>query len=142
MGRSTRPQARSSRDLSTLARAWADAVAYAVALALATTLAGLAVGIATGGGFVRGKELTFAAGFVLLAYAVVRLWPSSMEDLGGPTISARGTRFEAFVRWLPPLRWLRLPAPEDRVRVATKVFLAGIGTLAASFLMETAFGVA
>jgi hypothetical protein len=129
------------RRLSTVARAWTDAVAYAVVHAAGVTLGAVALGIATGGGFVRGKELTFVAGLVLVGYATVRLWPSSIEDLGGPTMSARGTRFERFVRSLPPVRWMRLPAPPDRVRVATKLFLAGVATLAASFLMETRLGI-
>jgi hypothetical protein len=102
----------------------------------------VALGIATGGGFVRGKVFTFLAGLALVGYATVRLWPTSIEDLGGPTISARGTRFEGIVRSLPPLRWIRLPRPPDRVRVATKLFLAGVGALAASLVMEVGLGVA
>ena len=130
------------RRLSTLARAWTDAVAYAVFHAVAVSLGAVALGIATGGGFVRGKVFTFVAGLVLVGYATVRLWPTSVDDLGGPTISARGTRFEEIVRSLPPVRWIRLPRPPDRVRVATKLLLAGIGALAASLLMEIALGVA
>jgi hypothetical protein len=130
------------RWLSERARAWADAVAYALAVAVAVTLGAVALGLATGGGFVRGKVLAFAAGWLLVGYATVRLWPSSPDDLDGPSVSARGTRLEALLRAAPPLRWIRLPAPPDRVRVAGKVFLAGVATLAGSLLMETAFGVA
>jgi hypothetical protein len=130
------------RRLSTLARAWADALAYAVFHAVGVALAAVALGITTGGGFVRGKVFTFLAGLALVGYATVRLWPTSIEDLGGPTISARGTRFEGIVRSLPPLRWIRLPRPPDRVRVATKLFLAGVGALAASLVMEVGLGVA
>ncbi|EMA60658.1 DUF7555 family protein [Halorubrum lipolyticum] len=127
--------------LATLARAWADAAAYAVALAALVTGVALAVGIATGGGFVRGKALTFVGGWLLVGYGTVRLWPSSIEDLSGPPISARGTRLEGIVRRLPPLRWVRLPAPTDRIGVAGKVFLAGVIVLGVSFLLETGFGV-
>lgn len=127
--------------LSVLARAWADAVAYAVVLAVLVSGIAVATGIATGGGFVRGKALLFVCGWLLIGYGTVRLWPSSVEDLSGPTMSARGTRLEGIVRRLPPLRWLRLPSPTDRVRVAGKVFLAGVVVLGVSLLMETWFGV-
>ncbi|EMA63550.1 DUF7555 family protein [Halorubrum kocurii] len=130
------------RAVSLRARAWADALAYALAVAAAVTLVALALGLATGGGFVRGKVLSFVAGWLLVAYATVRLWPSSVDDLEGPSVSARGTRFEGLVRSVPPIRWIRLPAPPERVRVAAKVFLAGVVTLAGSLLMEAAFGVA
>lgn len=132
----------SRRRLSTLVRAWTDAVAYAVFHAVAVVFAAVALGVATGGGFVRGKVLAFVAGLVVIGYATVRLWPTSVEDLDGPTISARGTRFEGVVRSLPPVRWIRLPRPPNRVRVATKLFLAGIGALAASLFMEVGLGVA
>ncbi|KKF39017.1 hypothetical protein FK85_31910, partial [Halorubrum saccharovorum] len=118
------------------------ALAYALAVAGAVTSGALALALATGGGFVRGKILTFVAGWLLVGYATVRLWPTSVDDLEGPSVSARGTRLEGLVRGIPPLRWLRLPAPPERVRVAGKVFLAGVVTLAGSLLMETAFGVA
>lgn len=131
----------SRRRLLTLIRAWIDAVAYALALGTVVTVAALTVGIATGGGFLRGKELTFLGGLALIGYATVRLWPSSVDDLGGPTASARGTRFEGLVRSLPPVRLIRLPAPPDRLRVATKLFLAGVAALAVSFLMEARFGI-
>ncbi|ELZ38346.1 hypothetical protein C471_10310 [Halorubrum saccharovorum DSM 1137] len=130
-----------SRRLSKRARAWLDAFAYAVAVAVAVTSGALALGLATGGGFVRGKVLAFAAGWLLVGYATVRLWPTSVDDLDGPSVSSRGTRLEGLVRAVPPLRWIRLPAPPERVRVAGKVFLAGVVTLAGSLVMETAFGV-
>ena len=129
------------RRLSARVRAWADAVAYALALALAVTLGAVALGLATGGGFVRGKLLAFVAGWLLIGYATIRLWPSSLDDLDGSSVSARGTRFERLVRAAPPLRWVRLPPPSERVRVAGKVFLAGVATLVGSLLLETAFGV-
>lgn len=130
------------RQLSRCARAWVDAITYAFAVAAAVTLGAVALGLATGGGFVRGKTLAFVAGWLLIGYATVRLWPTSVDDLDGPSMSARGTRLEGLVRAVPPLRWIRLPAPPERVRVAGKVFLAGVVTLAGSLLMETAFGVA
>ncbi|PAU85526.1 hypothetical protein CK500_02325 [Halorubrum salipaludis] len=130
------------RSLSLRARAWLDALAYALALAGAATLGAVALGLATGGGFVRGKFLAFVAGWLLVGYATVRLWPTSVDDLDGPAVSARGTRLEGLVRAVPPVRWIRLPAPPERVRVAGKVFLAGVVTLVGSLLMETVFGVA
>lgn len=128
--------------LSTLVRAWTDAVAYAVFHAVGAAFGAVALGVATGGGFVRGKVFAFVAGLAVIGYATVRLWPTSIEDLDGSTIRARGTRFEEVVRSLPPVRWIRLPRPPDRVRVATKLFLAGVGVLAASLFMEVGLGIA
>jgi len=130
------------RRLSLRARAWLDAFAYALAVAGVVTLCALALGLATGGGVVRGKLFTFVAGWLLVGYATVRLWPTSVDDLDGSSVSARGTRLERAVRAVPPVRWIRLPAPPKRARVAAKVFLAGVVTLAGSLVMESAFGVA
>ncbi|MGQ3328697.1 MULTISPECIES: DUF7555 family protein [Halorubrum] len=130
------------RRFRTRARALADAFAYALVVAVVVLLGSVALGLATGGGFVRGKLLAFVAGWLLVGYATVRLWPSSVDDLDRPSMSARGTRLEGLVRALPPIRWIRLPAPPERVRVAGKVLLAGVATLGGSLLMETALGVA
>ncbi len=105
-------------------RIWADALTYACTL---TILAGVASGvlaIATGGGSVRAKELLFVTGWILLAYATIKLWPTSPEDLEedrtGDSLadSQPTTRFQRLVRALPPNRWVRLPRPERRMTTA------------------------
>lgn len=128
---------------------WLDVVAYAVTVTGLATAVALALGIATGGGFVRGKALLFVIGWLLLAYATVRLWPTSPEDLepaesgNGRSVPANvaGSRVQSIARALPPVRWMRQPSPDDRVSPSGKLFVAGCAVLLASFLMETVFGV-
>jgi len=127
------------------ARVWVDALTYAVGVTLGVTLIALVVGIASGGGFVRAKILLFVAGWILLSYATVRLWPRSPEDVSETRDplpeAADSTRFQAFVQALPPLRWMRPPPPGDRLQPPLKLFLGSLLILFGSFLMETAFGV-
>ncbi len=124
------------------ARVWVDAVGYALVLTTVVTIAAIALGLATGGGFVRGKFLTFLAGWLLVGYATVRLWPSRGEESGESLSGTRRTRFQRIVRSVPPIRWIRPPQPTERLRVAAKVFLAGVVTLLASVVMEVGLGIA
>lgn len=131
----------------------ADTVVYVVVVAAIVTLLAFVVGIATGGGFLRMKALLFVAGFGLMAYSTVRLWPSSPEDLernkmsgvspvgGSIPATPNETRFQALIRQLPPLRWLRPPPPDSRVSPAGKLFWSSVAVLLVSYLMETVFGV-
>lgn len=136
--------------LRVLGRVGLDAITYAITVAVLTGIGAVIVGVATGGGIVRAKYLLFVAGWILLAYATVRLWPTSPDDVGSP--SNRGvtesiptthdsTRFQSFVRALPPLRWIQLPPSEKRLTPPGKLLLGGLLVLLLSFLMETAFGV-
>lgn len=130
-----------------------DAVGYVLAVVAIVTCLAFVLGIATGGGFIRMKALLFVAGFGLMAYATVRLWPSSPEDLernmmsgvspAGGSIPAtpNETRFQAFVRRLPPVRWVRPPPPDRRLSPAGKLFWSSVAILLVSYLMETVFGV-
>lgn len=132
-----------------------DAIAYALVVTALATVGALLAGIATGGGLVRGNALLFVAGLALMAYATFRLWPSSPEDFrnegepgvppgrAGPSLPATATetRFQAVVRALPPVRWLRPPPPERQLSPAAKLFLGSVAVLLTSFLLETAFGV-
>lgn len=136
--------------LERLGRIWIDALAYAIVVAAVATAAALIVGIATGGGAVRAKILLFVAGWALLSYATVRLWPTSIEDvessadgqLGESIPSAHDeTRFQSFVRTLPPARWIHPPTPEDRISPPGKLLFGSVLMLLFSFLMETALGV-
>lgn len=142
--------------LRTFAVVWLDALAYALVVTVAATLGALVVGIATGGGLVRSKAVLFLIGLGLMAYATIRLWPSSPSEFetddrtaapferAGPSLPATQTetRFQALVRAVPPVRWLRPPPPERRLSPAAKLFVGSVTVLLASFLMETAFGVA
>lgn len=129
-----------------------DAATYVVAVAAVATALALVVALVTGGGFVRAKALLFLGGFVLMAYATVQLWPSSPADLEtesglvaetGRSIPgpSEATRFQAAVRRLPPLRWIRLPSPEQRLAPAAKLFWSSVAVLLVSFAMEVVFGV-
>lgn len=141
--------------LRAVALVWIDALAYAVVVAAAATLGALAVGVASGG-LVRSKAVLFLVGLVLMAYATIRLWPSSPDDFepsnravapherAGLSLPATQTetRFQALVSALPPVRCLRPPPPERRLSPAAKLFLRSVAVLLTSFLMEAAFGVA
>ncbi|MFC4544299.1 hypothetical protein ACFO5R_20425 [Halosolutus amylolyticus] len=133
-----------------LARIWADALTYALAVTAVAAVAALVLSVATGGGLVRTKAFLFVGGWVLLAYATVRLWPTSPEDVGDPQRNRVGeslpetetsTRFQTFVRRLPPMRWIQSPPPEDRMTTQGKLLLGSLLVLLLSFLLETVFGV-
>ena len=123
-------------------RVWTDAIGYALVLTAVVTTAAVVLGIATGGGFVRGKFLTFLSGWVLVGYATVRLWPKRGEAEGESLSGTRRTRFQRAVASVPPIRWVRAPPPTDRVRAPGKTFLGGVLTLLASVVMEVGFGIA
>ena len=136
---------------------WIDALTYASAVAGVTTVLAVAVGIATGGGLVRAKAILFLVGLGMMAYATFRLWPSSPEEFeaNGGTEASVGvpdvpgdvpepdepTKFQAFVRALPPVRWLPQPPPDRQFSAAAKLFLGSVGVLAVSYVMETVFGI-
>lgn len=120
-----------------------DALVYGVSVAALVLVGALAVGLASGGGLVRAKQLLFLAGFLLMAYATFRLWPSSPADLERGAIPADHdrTRFQRAVEALPPLRWLPSPPPHRRFTPAGKLFVGSLVVLATSYVMEAVFGV-
>lgn len=131
----------------------ADTLSYVVGTLVITTLLAGIVGVATEGGLVGMKVTLFLVGFGLMAYATYRLWPTSPNDREthraverdptGPTVTpTTETRFQGFVRALPPGRWVRTPPMERQWSPAAKLFVSGIGVLLLSFLMETVLGVA
>ncbi|WP_425494380.1 DUF7555 family protein [Natronoglomus mannanivorans] len=129
--------------LRTAALVCVDAITYALVVTAGATIVALVLGIATGGGFVRAKVILFLGGGLLMAYATIRLWPSSPSDLESDSIPAAHdeTRFQSFVQSIPPVRWLQPPPPEHRLTVPGKLFLGSIFVLLASYLMEAVFGV-
>lgn len=127
-----------------------DALAYAVVLAGLLTLVAVTLGIASGGGFLRAKLLLFGFGWLVLAYATVKLWPRSPEDMGRSPEQSQGrslaglntsTKLQRFVNRLPPMRWICPPPPAEQVTLEAKMFLAGMFALIVSYLMERWFGI-
>lgn len=141
--------------LRTAAVVAADALGYALVVTVVATVVAVILGVASGGGLVRAKALLFLAGIALMAYATARLWPSSPGDLEGETVAglrrtptdsvspaADRTRFQAFVRAVPPMRWLPEPPPERGAVPAVKLFLGSLFVLLTSYLMEAVLGIA
>lgn len=132
-----------------------DAAGYVLVVTALATLAALTLGIVTGGGLVRAKSLLFLIGFGVMAYATVRLWPSSPSELENETMegvqqanggsipaSYNETRLQEVVRRIPPFRWIRRPPPQHRLSPAGKLFWSSLAVLAVSYFMETALGIA
>ena len=127
-------------------RVWADGVTYAVVVAAIALLVALVLGIATGGGFVRGKQLLFVFGWLVMAYATWQLWPSTPEDLEtepdplpeGQSLPETQTEtpFQVTVNALPPNRWFREPRPDRRMSLAGKLFIASLLIFGLSYMME------
>ncbi|WP_254862396.1 DUF7555 family protein [Halovivax gelatinilyticus] len=132
------------------ASAWIHAFTYAVVGGGVLTVGSLVLSLVTGGDLVRAKIILFLAGWIVLAYSTVKLWPTSRpHDEAGredpyaqavPHVENVG-RFQRIVWNTPPARYLTTPAPEDRISTDGKLFLVGLVTLAISFVLETAFGV-
>lgn len=124
--------------------AWVDAVTYALVLGGLFTTGALLVALGAGGDLTTVKYLLFGVGWVLLAIATVRLWPSrggetgDDGDLGRSIGSPR--RLERLATDAPPARWVRGPTPHERLSNAAKQFLAALVTLAISFLLEIGIG--
>jgi hypothetical protein len=140
----------------------AHALMYALAVAAVAFFVSLVVGIAIGGGPVEVKTLLFVIGWLMMAYALVRLWPTNptkvrVEEMDADDANVSDpepdsspdsipaetteTRFQEAVYRLPPGRWLPRPAPSHRVRVEGKLFLGSVLVLLTSFLMETVLGI-
>lgn len=140
--------------LRVVARVAADAVTYALAITVCVVAAAVVVAVATGGTLVRANYLLFFAGWLLMAYATIRLWPRSPEDLGNHGTDPNGrrdgdsipgtvdrTRFQRLVSRLPPRRWVRMPRPRRRLTTPGKLFLSAALILLSSLLLEVVFGV-
>lgn len=138
------------RRLSSTVLALLYAFVYATVVTLLVTVAALVLTAASGGGLVRTKVLLFGAGWILMAYAVIRMWPTSPEDLkthanetlesgvdpGGRKLS----RLERTIANYPPTSWLPAVAPDTQLDERTKLFLASVLVLLVSYLLEAVFG--
>lgn len=125
---------------------------YAVVLTVLLTAAALVVTAATGGTLVRTKFLLFGAGWILMAYAVIRLWPTSPEEVHSNTNSTLRSgvgediedqpRLQYVLTKYPPVAWLPAPPAQQQLDPRTKLFVASLFVLFASYLLETVFGAA
>lgn len=147
-----------SRSSSLTSRLWAhariliDAITYAVVTALIATLVALTLGIVTGGGFVRGKQLLFVFGWVVMAYATFKLWPSPSDAIADPAErdarpgesigKSQSSRWlERIIQSTPPNRWIDTPHPSRRMSLGGKLFLASLVMLLISLLMEVVWDI-
>lgn len=124
--------------------AWVDAVTYALVLCGLLTTGALLIALGAGGDLTTVKYLLFGAGWVLLALATVRLWPSrrgETEDTADldRSIGSPG-RIQRLATDAPPARWVRQPTPHEQLSNAAKQFLTALFTLAISFLFEVGIG--
>ncbi|WP_410766075.1 hypothetical protein [Haloferax sp. DFSO60] len=122
-----------------------DAVAYAVVLTGVVFLFTALVSFVAGGGLPGAKWLMFFIGFMMLAYASLKIRPRAPwkdGDGGGlfagddEQVGVASVVSGLLDRLLPP--HLR-PAPNERPTNGSKLFLAALGVLLTSFLMEAVF---
>lgn len=124
-----------------------DAVTFSLGVTGVTLVAAVLLSVGSGTGGAGIKAFMFAIGWLMMAYAVVRLWPSGPStdpesDPGGSSIpKTRQVRFQRVTRMLPPIRWITLPPPEHRLRIPAQLFLSSVFVLATSFLLEVGLGV-
>ena len=129
-----------------------DALAYAAALTGVVFLLTASVSVALGGGLPGAKWLMFFLGFLMLGYASLKLrpraaWKQNGDGDGGDGGLFAGSREPVGVEKLvgrlldatlpPSLR----PVPSERPSSASKLFLAAVGVLATSFVMEVVFAI-
>lgn len=125
-----------------------DALTYALTISAITLIGSFVLSVLTGGGAARANIFLFFTGWGLMAYATVRLWPSKKaqdanDDSGTESSlpSDHESRLQGYVRKLPPVRWVRLPPPAERIPLRAQLFLGSICVLALSYLLETVFNV-
>ena len=129
-------------------RAAIDALAYATVLTAVALVGSMILSVVTGGGAVRGNVIFFLIGWLVMAYATVRLWPTSRakddptEPAGQSIPQENETRLQALIRRFGPIRWVELPPPDQRIGIRGQLFLSSLIILATSFTLEMYFGVA
>lgn len=117
-------------------------VAVWVGAASGTVLAACAVPAVVLGDPVVTKRLSFVVGVVLFGLASLAIQPErphrdgELVDLGGDVEAG----FEAWLHRVPPLADRRLPF-DERVGRGGKLLATSLVVLAASLLLEVAFGV-
>lgn len=119
-----------------------DALLYAVGLTLVLALVSALVSLPTGAGWTGVKFGLFVLGLFVFGVAALDLRPTPRWR-DEPRFSLDGdgeTWFQGRLQRIPPLRGNTLP-PEERFSTGAKLFVAGVLTLATSFLMETVLGI-
>lgn len=130
-----------------------DALAYALVVALLAFLSGVILSLPFGLDWYVVEAVMFLEGWILFGYGTFKLRPAPpwKRNRGGVRGKARevlslgddnpgtrtDTRVEAIVGRVPGVRG-RVPPPDDRFSMGTKLFVAGVGVLVASFLLERA----
>ena len=119
-----------------------DCFQYAV-VTTAIAFLGLTVpSLILGMGLVGVKIGLFVVALAYLGYGTYLAWPSSPDEFtrdDGDTTESP-TRFQQFVRRLPPVAWVGL-LPEAAYPDWVKVYVASLTMFATSYLMESVFGV-
>jgi len=117
-------------------------IQYAVVTTAIAFLALTVPSLLLGMGLVGTKIGLFVVALAYLGYGTYLAWPSSPEDLArepGDTPETP-TRFQQFVRRLPPVVWIGL-RPEAEYPDWVNVYVASLTMFATSYLMESVFGV-
>lgn len=128
-----------------------DALAYGVVVALLAFLSGVLLSLPFGLDWYVVEAVMFLEGWILFGYGTFKLRPTPpwKRNRGGVRGTVRetlsldednpgnrtDTRVEGIVGRVPGIGE-RVPPPEDRFSMGTKLFVAGIAVLVASFLLE------
>ncbi|GAB6879889.1 hypothetical protein JCM17823_21630 [Halorubrum gandharaense] len=124
----------------------ADAASYVLVVTTGVTLLAVSLSLAAGYGMVGAKTLLFLIGFVLLGYATLKLWPSSIDDVrdersGRSLPAVERSRMSRIAARVPPARWLPAPDPTRRLSPSGKLFWTAVAVLAVSLYMEVGLGI-
>lgn len=117
-----------------------DAVQYALGLTATIALLLTPVSVLASAGFWGVKYGLFLFGVLSFGYATWLAWPRTPADLATEGQGREETRFQEFIRRVPPAAWYPL-APADRARNWVRLYLASVTMLALSFAMEAVFGI-
>lgn len=128
-----------------------DTLAYAVVMAVLSFLSGVLLSLPFGLDWYVVEAVMFLEGWILFGYGTFKLRPTPpwKRDRGGVRGTVRetlsldednpgnrtNTRVEEIVGRVPGIGE-RVPPPDGRFSMGTKLFVAGIVVLVASFLLE------
>jgi hypothetical protein len=119
-----------------------DALLYAVGLTVVFALVSAIVSFPAGAGWPGVKFGLFVLGLLAFGVAALELRPTPRwrDDPRFSLDTDDETWFQGLIQRVPPLRSNPL-SPDERFSTGARLFLAGILTLATSFLMEAVLGV-
>lgn len=116
-----------------------DALQYAIGLTVGTAGGLLLLSIPLGVGLTGVKYGLFLIGVLSMGYATLLAWPRSPSDLNAEGVNREETRFQAFVRRVPPAAWYPL-TPSDRYLDWVRLYLATLFLWGSSVALETLLG--